>query len=80
MKKKKNIRLISARKEKKLNQDELAKMLGFSGKQSVANWENGYSTPTLETAIKLSEILNKEITFLFGYDVQETQTKSESVC
>lgn len=71
----KNQRLIEARKKKQLNQTQLAIMLGFKGKQSVANWENGHSTPTLSTAIKIAEILGKDIVFLFGDDVQESQTK-----
>lgn len=70
----KNNRLKEAREEKELNQEQLAKLVGAMGKSSVSNWENGYSTPTLETAIKLSRVLNKDIEFLFGYDVQETHT------
>ena len=71
----KNHRLVEARKEKNLNQTQLARMLGFKDKQSVSNWENGHSTPTLETAIRLSRILEKDIVFLFGYNVQDSQTK-----
>jgi len=71
----KNQRLIEARKQKNLNQTQLAHMLGFRGKQSVANWENGHSTPTLSTAIQISDILEKDIVFLFGIDVQDSQTK-----
>ncbi|MFC4389110.1 helix-turn-helix transcriptional regulator [Gracilibacillus marinus] len=74
----KNTRLIEARKNKNLNQTELAEILGFSGKQSVANWENGYSNPTLETAIRLSEVLEKDIKFLFGNKVQDSHTKNIS--
>ena len=71
----KNHRLVEARKEKNLNQTQLARMLGFKDKQSVSNWENGHSTPTLETAIRLSRILEKDIVFLFGNNVQDSQTK-----
>lgn len=73
----KNERLIEARKQKKLNQTQLAQMLGFRGKQSVANWENGHSTPTLETAIKISEILDKDLIYLFGRKVQDSQTNQD---
>lgn len=73
----KNTRLIDARKQKGLNQTQLAHLLGFKGKQSVANWENGHSTPTLTTAIKIAKVLNESVEFLFGHDVQETHTMNE---
>lgn len=73
----KNERLIEARKQKHLNQTQLAHMLGFKGKQSVANWENGHSTPTLKTALKIADILEKDVSFLFGNKVQVSQTKQK---
>ncbi|MUK89117.1 helix-turn-helix domain-containing protein [Ornithinibacillus sp. L9] len=73
----KNQRLIEARKQKHLNQTQLAQMLGFKGKQSVANWENGHSTPTLSTAIEISKILEKDVVYLFGHKVQVSQTKTK---
>lgn len=75
----KNERLIEARKQKELNQTELAHMLGFKGKQSVANWENGHSTPTLKTALKIADILEKEVSYLFGDEVQVSHTKQKQV-
>jgi len=72
----KNNRLKKAREEKRLNQEQLAKLVGTTGKSSVSNWENGYSTPTLETAIKLSRILDKDVEFLFGKEVQENHTNN----
>lgn len=74
----KNQRLIEARKQKQLNQEQLAKMLGFKGKQSVANWENGHSRPTLTTAIAISRVLEKDVVFLFGNHVQDAHTINES--
>lgn len=70
----KNINLISSREKKGLTQEQLAKMLGYKGKQSVANWENGYNTPTLEAALKISRILEEDIFFLFEDEVQECHT------
>lgn len=70
----KDNRLKKAREEKELNQEQLDKLVSAMGKSSVSKWENGYSTPTLETAIKLSRVLNKDIEFLFGHDIQETHT------
>jgi len=75
----KNKRLKKARELKGLSQEQLAKLVGSQGKSSVSNWENGYSTPTLETAIKLSRILEKDIEFLFGQNVQVTYTSDENI-
>lgn len=75
----KNNRLKKAREQKGLSQEQLAKLVGFQGKSSVSNWENGYSIPTLETAIKLSRVLEKEIEFLFGQQVQVTHTKDKNI-
>jgi len=74
----KNNRLKKAREEKSLNQEQLAKLVGAIGKSSVSNWENGHSSPTLETAIKLSRILNKDVEYLFGHDVQASYTDEVS--
>lgn len=75
----KNLNLIKARKKKKLSQEQLAKMLGYKGKQSVANWENGHVSPPLETALKISQIFEEDIFFLFGNLVQETHTSGIEV-
>lgn len=72
----KNINLISSRERRGYTQEQLARMLGYKGKQSVANWENGYSTPTLEAALKISRILEEDIFFLFDYKVQDYHTSS----
>lgn len=70
----KNMNLISSRERKGLTQEQLAKEFGYKGKQSVANWENGYSTPTLEAALKISRILEEDIFFLFDDEVQFIHT------
>lgn len=70
----KNVNLIKSREKKKLTQEQLAKMLGYKGKQSVCNWENRYIAPPLETALRISRILEEDIFFLFGNIVQETHT------
>lgn len=62
----KNINLIQSRENKNLTQEQLAKMLGYKGKQSVANWENGYAFPPLETGLRISKILEEDIYFLFN--------------
>ncbi|MEC0370854.1 helix-turn-helix transcriptional regulator [Paenibacillus chibensis] len=73
---KKNLALSGARKDKGLTQEELAALLGYS-KATVSNWENGYSSPSLSDAFKISRILNKDINKLFsGLYVQESYTDS----
>jgi putative transcriptional regulator len=71
-----NDRLANARKEKKLTQEQLGLLLGYTGRQSVANWENGHCVPTLSTAIEIAKILDKDVEFLFGYEVQDSYTSS----
>lgn len=70
----KNINLIKARERKGLTQDELAKRLGYKGRQSIANWENGYNSTPLSTALRIAEILEEDIFFLFGDNVQDSHT------
>lgn len=72
----KNINLVVSREKKGLTQEQLAQMLGYKGKQTVANWESGYSTPTLEAAMKISLILEEDIFFLFESKVQDFHTLS----
>lgn len=75
----KNINLINSRKSKGLTQEQLAHIVGCKGRQAVSNWENGYSTPPLAIALKVAEVLEKDVAFLFGYKVQETHTKKEVI-
>lgn len=70
----KNINLIKSREKKNLTQEQLAKALGYKGKQSVANWENGYFSPPLDTALRISVILEEDIFFLFDNKVQDSHT------
>lgn len=71
----KNLNLINARKKKKLTQADLADSLKCVSKATISNWETGYSKPRLEVALLVSEILEEEVAFLFGYNVQESCTK-----
>jgi len=71
----KNLNLINARKKKNLTQFELAKLLKCVSKAAISNWETGYSKPRLEMAIAVSIILEEDVAFLFGYNVQESCTK-----
>ncbi|MEK5070302.1 helix-turn-helix transcriptional regulator [Sporosarcina sp. FSL K6-1508] len=75
----KNVNLVKSREKKNLTQEQLAKALGYKGKQSVSNWENGHISPPLETALKISQILEDDIFFLFSNLVQENHTCEKRV-
>ena len=53
-------KLYEFRKNKGLSQNQLAEMLGLSGK-AVSKWENGGSTPKIDVLKKLSEIFGVSI-------------------
>ncbi|HFK1524034.1 TPA: helix-turn-helix transcriptional regulator [Bacillus cereus] len=67
----KNENLIKARKKKGLTQEKLAHLLGYKGRQAVANWENGYNLPPLSIALGVAELLGEDVSLLFGFEVQE---------
>ena len=71
----KNLNLINARRRKNLTQDELAKLVKCGGKATVSNWETGYSKPRLEVALAVSKVLEEDVAFLFGYNVQDSCTQ-----
>ncbi|AIK38186.1 helix-turn-helix transcriptional regulator [Bacillus pseudomycoides] len=56
----KNIKLIRTRNKAGLTQQELADRMQVT-KSTISNWENGYSNPNLEKAIRLSDILNCDV-------------------
>lgn len=58
-------RLKRLRKEKKLTQKELAEQIGISQK-SYSHWETGKNEPSLENLIKLVDLLEVSIDWLFG--------------
>lgn len=61
----KNIRIY--RKSLGLTQEQLANKL-YSKKSLISNYENGYSTPDIETIIKLADIFDVSIDDLVGRD------------
>lgn len=75
----KNLNLITARKKKQLTQAELANLLKTVSKAAVSNWETGYSKPRLEVALAVSEILEEDVAFLFGFNVQDSCTKEAAI-
>ena len=60
-----------------MSQQQLGELLGVT-KVSVCGYENGTRTPTMETFLKLIDILNMEPNYILGRDVdvvceEETQ-------
>jgi bacteriophage CI repressor helix-turn-helix domain len=58
-------RLREVRKSKKITQIELANMLGISQK-SYSHWENNKTFPSFENLIKLADLLEVSLDWLFG--------------
>ena len=58
-------KLKELRKEKKITQDELAKLMNVH-KGSISNWENGYRFPEEKILLKLAELYDCSIDYLLG--------------
>lgn len=58
-------RIAEIRKAKGLSQKELGDMLGVSNK-AVSKWENGESLPKTSTMLKISELLEIDVSELIG--------------
>ena len=56
-------RIIQLRKEKNINQNQLAQAMGVS-RQAVSKWENGRSTPDPLKLIQLAELLGTDVEYL----------------
>ena len=63
-------RLKFLRKEKKLTQTELAKMLDTT-QGTVGKWENNKLEPNFETLKKISDVLNVQQGYLLGDNLLE---------
>lgn len=60
--------LIKIRKENKMTQKELSKILGVS-QPALVKWEKGTSEPNIETIIKIANTYNVSCDYLLkGYD------------
>lgn len=58
-------RLRDLRKEKKMTQEELAKLTGITCRQ-IQKYEGGVSRPRMEQAEKIAEVLNTSVDSLLG--------------
>lgn len=55
------------RKNKGLKQQELAEILGIK-RNSYSDWENGKTEPRFENLVKLADLLDVSLDWLFGRD------------
>ncbi|MCU6603792.1 helix-turn-helix transcriptional regulator [Peribacillus frigoritolerans] len=60
-----NERLREIRKNRKMRQEDLAKLLGV-GKSTIAGYEKGFRQPKLEVVNKLAKIFNTSTDYLLG--------------
>ena len=58
-------KITSERKKHKLNQEDLAEMIGVT-RQTISNWELNETSPDLKQAQKLSDIFNISVDELIG--------------
>lgn len=62
-------RLLKARKERKISQEELAKRLGAHA-PIIGRYERGEVKPSIEVAAKIAEILGVSLDYLTGLSNQ----------
>ena len=58
-------RLKELRKKKGLKQQEIAELLGVK-RNTYSDWENGKTEPSFENLIKLADLLEVSLDWLFG--------------
>ena len=64
-------RIRIERTRKRLTQEQLAKLVSVD-KSSISLYENGGSTPTAETILKMAQVFSVTTDFLLGLDKHET--------
>lgn len=69
-----NLKII--RKEKGFSQEQLATRLNVV-RQTISKWEKGLSVPDAELLIKLSEVLNVQVSDLLGKKIEVSEERSE---
>ena len=60
-------RLKQLRQKKGLTQQKLAEILGIK-RNTYSDWENGKTEPSFENLIKLADLLEVSLDWLFGRD------------
>ena len=60
-------KLREVRKSKKLTQKELAEQIGIK-RNTYSDWENGKTEPSFENIVKLADLLDVSLDWLFERD------------
>ena len=68
-------KIKDTKKRKKLTQKELAEQIGISQK-SYSHWETGKNEASLENLIKLADLLEVSIDWLFGREQMKVKKRS----
>ena len=63
------------KKRKKLTQKELAEQIGIK-QNSYSDWENGKTEPSFENLIKLADLLEVSLDWLFGREQMKVKKRS----
>ena len=71
-------RIVRLRKERNINQSELAKMMDVS-RQAVSKWENDLTAPDTLRLIQLADALNTDVEYLATGKKAESKTKKEVI-
>ncbi|WP_254561822.1 helix-turn-helix domain-containing protein [Dyadobacter diqingensis] len=62
-----------------LSQEELMKKLEKTSKQTISNWENDRSEPTIHDYRKLAEIFSTTVSYLIGESTAPSNTSSDTI-
>lgn len=63
-------RLRELRKNKNVSQEEIGDFFGVA-KQTISNWENNITEPTMETIKKMAEYFKVTTDYLLGFNQED---------
>lgn len=72
-------RIRSKREELGITQEELAKMLGYKNKSTIAKIENGTNDITQSKVLEFASALHTTVAYLMGWDDQKSSGDSFSL-
>ena len=73
------LRIRSARKRARLNQQQLAKQLGLKNDVTICRWENGKTAIDVNTLQKLCKILNVSADELLALPLSDEASKYKEI-
>ena len=68
--------IAKLRKENGMTQEQLSEKI-FCTRESIAKWENGINTPSIETLIKIGEIFDISINEILACKIRTEETKKK---